>query len=231
MDKGERLSKIDGHCHLFNLWYLISELVAAGRDAAMGEYPRHAPERRTMARKTGEATKERKITTTDAATVVGSGDLLTEIGEMIRRVSQLGRCLFSDYEGNYGLIQDKFKKAFPGEGEPLVFPLMMDIYYMFDGLFENAAVPAQSPPEDAQSRLSAWMSETRSAVHGIAMERAAKSSPHQGAFRAEIEKIADKFDELEVFLGIGKGPEPAQIANAQWPESVAMTPGFASEIR
>jgi Predicted metal-dependent hydrolase of the TIM-barrel fold len=141
---------------------------------------------------------------------------------MIKRVSQLGRSMFNDYEGNYGLIQDKFGRAFPGEAEPELFPLMMDIYYMFDGLFEDgSSAKAEGWSEETDALLSSWLSETRGAVRGIAEERARKPSPHQGMLQAELEKIEGKFDELET----------ARATGAEWPDSVAMTPGYESEIR
>jgi C1A family cysteine protease len=230
----EKASKIDGHCHLFNLTYLISELLAIGHDAIFGGYPRKG---------TAPGGAVGSAPTTPAAVGAVGGDLLSFIKTLIGQISQVSQILFDSYEENYQLLRKNFLAVFKDETDLTVFPLMMDIYYMFDGYFTGPALAPQgaalmSSRPDPEKAFEAWYAEIRDTVLSSAKASRTESfstyksvlaDPVLDRLGSVLDTLYEKFTKTSGTPYAGTGGSVESIG--QQGLTTVMTPGFEQEIK
>jgi predicted TIM-barrel fold metal-dependent hydrolase len=106
-------TRIDAHCHFFNIDFLILELLAMLADDIIHGYPLAPP---------------------DGPPVPDfPPDAEAGIGEIIAWFVELVDALFSDCGVHYRFLMDSLRRGFGFAGDAAAYPLMMDIYYMFRG--------------------------------------------------------------------------------------------------
>jgi len=103
-------TRYDGHCHLFNLKYLVYEATAIAWDKWTGDYPR------------GLAT--------DAVRSFGVEEDAGDIWRFLKWLAGLGGALFLDEEAHLDAALKAAGQAWGGSSNVVAVPLMMDIYYM-----------------------------------------------------------------------------------------------------
>jgi hypothetical protein len=214
------VKRFDAHCHLFNLWYLISELVAIGWDATLGGgYPRRLPD---------------KVVLKGPMRGADFKKLLDELLSFLRQLVEIGFTLFNDYQGNYGVLKHEYLAAFPDQDDLLVVPLMMDIYYMFVGYRSGAKSLAASQPVDPQRAFDEWYGKVKDIVHE-GMDRSKKtlfaSSGATQAPAAARDQIDARFETLLSELKSGSEPMLLRATGGAPMPNTVMTPGFEKEIK
>ena len=116
-----QLPRIDAHCHLFNVFYLTSEVAQILWDKLWGNYP-HRPE------------------ALRAAAGVRRKEIRDWLAAILKQISEVADSAFNSYEQNFQLLTNAYRKSFQPLEPIIVYPLMMDIYYMF-------ADPSSAPPK------------------------------------------------------------------------------------
>jgi C1A family cysteine protease/predicted TIM-barrel fold metal-dependent hydrolase len=113
--------RIDAHCHLFNVFYLTGEVAEILWDKLWGNYPHRTDALR-------------------AAGGVSRKEIWDWLGGIIKQIGEVAYSSFNSYEDNLHLLTAAYRKSFQTQEPLIVYPLMMDIHYMF-------AEPCTSPPK------------------------------------------------------------------------------------
>lgn len=144
------IPRIDSHCHLFNVFFLTSEIAEILWDKLWGNYPH-----RTEALKAGKVSLAR---------------IREWFKDMKDQIAQLSHSSFGSYEDNFNLLTKAYQQSF-GTGEKLImYPLMMDIHYMAADPCSGALKQAPKAPskgpfvEDPQHLFDELFDELKKAV-------------------------------------------------------------------
>jgi C1A family cysteine protease/predicted TIM-barrel fold metal-dependent hydrolase len=114
----QKSPRIDAHCHLFNVFYLTSEITEILWDKLWGNYPHR---------------KEVSLTKTLQATGgVSLKDIRKWFDSLKNQIAEVSHSSFGSYEDNFRLLTSAYQESFQtGTDEKLImYPLMMDIHYM-----------------------------------------------------------------------------------------------------
>ena len=112
--------RIDAHCHLFNVFYLTSEIAEILWDKLWGNYP------------------HRQKAFGIAGGVRPAG-IRAWFDSLLKQISEVSGSAFNSYEENFNLLTAAYRKSFKTDEKLIVYPLMMDIRYMI-------ADPCSAPP-------------------------------------------------------------------------------------
>jgi predicted TIM-barrel fold metal-dependent hydrolase len=102
---------IDAHCHLFNVFYLTSEITEILWDMVWGNYPHRTEGLKAMSGVDSEGIREWFQT-------------------LMGQISQLSHSAFGSYEDNFSLLTRAYQQSFQTDEKLVMYPLMMDIHYM-----------------------------------------------------------------------------------------------------
>lgn len=83
--------RIDAHCHLFNVYYLVNEIAEILWDKLWGNYPH----RREALGAAGE---------------VSLGDIRRWFSEFLKQVAQVSHASFNSYEDNFRLLTSAYRQ-------------------------------------------------------------------------------------------------------------------------
>lgn len=178
----ENKTAFDAHCHLFNLGYLVSELLAMGWDALWGNYPRQARQEEISER---QREREKK-------------DLLESIGDFLEQMAELGLSLVQSYEKNYDLLKKHFLEENPDQSDLNAVPLMMDIYYMFadpperEDFIEDQFL--EELGDDAEANFKLWSEHLRKRIQrgqGVALDHQDLDREYKKELLKEMEEQLD----------------------------------------
>jgi C1A family cysteine protease/predicted TIM-barrel fold metal-dependent hydrolase len=106
----KNIPNIDAHCHLFNLYYLTNEVAEILWAKLWGNYPHRKG--------------------FGAAGKFDLGQIRDWFKNMLGQIKDVSLAAFNSYEDNYQLLTHTYKDRFGAEGDPVVYPLMMDIHFM-----------------------------------------------------------------------------------------------------
>jgi C1A family cysteine protease len=182
---------IDAHCHLFNVFFLTSEIAEILWDSLWGNYPH---------RKEAFAAR--------AGAGVSLASIRSWLDDLLTQIRQVAHSSFNSYEENFNLLTAAYRRSFKTDEPLIVYPLMMDIHYM---VAEPCTAPPQAAPskqeaaeppiEDPRAAFDALFAEVRAAViqrHEETMPervmafRAAAAAPPEIDVERTLEKIYDR---------------------------------------
>lgn len=210
----EQKTAFDAHCHLFNLGYLVSELLAMGWDALWGNYPRQERQEELTERQ-----KERE-----------KKDLLESIGDLLEQLSELGLSLVQSFEQNYELLKKHFLEENTDQTDLNAIPLMMDIYYMFSDPPEREDfVDGQFSEElgdDPEANFKLWSEHLRKRIlrgHGISLDHQELERDRKKYLLKEMEEQLNAvfMDHMSYQKGERRGIDGVDTV---------MTPGYKKEL-
>ena len=210
----QKFPRIDAHCHLFNVFFLTSEIAEILWDKLWGNYPHKTEALRAEGR-------------------VSLKDIRSWFDALIKQISQVAHSSFGSYEDNFRLLTSAYQQTFRTDEKLIVYPLMMDIHYM---IAEPCSMPlgASSPDregpfvEDPQQTFDELFDELKKAV----MQRRNETLPIQmGAMQSlslplqyiEVEKELD-----DIYKGITSLPN--QGLKASISDGVELSKGFEKQI-
>jgi predicted TIM-barrel fold metal-dependent hydrolase len=122
----EKSPRIDGHCHLFNVFYLTSEIAEILWDTLWGNYPHQV-----------------KALGTEAGVSLKS--IRKWFDGFKKQIEQAAHSSFGSYEENFHLLTAAYRGSFGPDEKLIVYPLMMDIHYM---IAEPCSMPLEAASPD-----------------------------------------------------------------------------------
>ena len=123
--------RTDAHCHLFNIYFLTSEIAEILWDKLWGNYPH----------------RKETFGAAEAPKGIDLGEIRGWLANLITQIRQISHSAFGSYEDNFQLLTSAYQKSFQTDEKLIMYPLMMDIYYMFS----EPASPAPGAPAAAAS--------------------------------------------------------------------------------
>lgn len=124
----EKFPRIDGHCHLFNVFYLTNEIAEILWDKLWGNYPH-------------------KMKALGGPSAISLKSIRKWFNGMLKQIAQVSGSAFGSYEDNFNMLTAAYQKSFKTDEKLIVYPLMMDIHYM---IAEPCSIPLKAIPEDLE---------------------------------------------------------------------------------
>lgn len=206
---------IDAHCHLFNVFYLTSEIADILWDKLWGNYPH-------------------KREALGAVGGVSLSDIRKWFSSFINQINEVSHASFNSYKDNFLLLTSAYRESFKTNERLIVYPLMMDIHYM---IAEPCSMPLGAPApkikgpfvDDPQRVFDELFDELKKAVirrreatlpdQMKAMTALSSSMPH-----IDVEKKLD-----EIYKGIVQRQD--QGLKAAIADGVELSKGFEKQVQ
>lgn len=195
------MMRFDGHCHLFNVWFLVREAAAIAWDMVTGDYPRRP-------KIFNNAPKERKL------------PKLNEVLDFIQQVCQVVTVLKGDYQDNFEFLQKKYKEAYGDNTDVCAIPLMMDIYFMFAGEYEDNRLAKEKIRNDPTQEFDEWFDQAKTLIVNAKLQDVRETKT-----REKIESDINQ-NMQDIYTDITE-----DYANARRNVRVIMTPGYKKDIK
>ncbi len=206
--------RVDAHCHLFNVYYLVNEIAEILWDKLWGNYP-HRREALGVAGR------------------VSLGDIRRWFSEFLKQIAQISHASFNSYEDNFRLLTSAYRQSFKTDDELLVYPLMMDIRYMFaepssPALAATARQAAGPFVDDPQKEFDKLYGELRDAVVKRRKETLSDHVDVMQTFAAAMPGLDVERKLADIYQGIVAPPDRG--LKSSFTEGVELSKGFEKEV-
>ena len=205
--------RTDAHCHLFNIFFLTGEVSQILWDKLWGNYPH----------------KEKALT----APRISLGKITSWLKAILKQISELSASSFNSYEENFQMLSAAYGKTFETDEPLIIYPLMMDIYYMLaDPVSPSLRLdePNDEGPfvDDPQKEFDRLFDELKDAVRKRRNETLQMHAQSMQAYKRALPPLSveDVMDEIR--HGIVK-PQDAGL-KAGISDGVELSKAFEKEV-